>query len=80
MSENTFEIVKNAFVEHLSLDPELVQPQSLILDDLGADSLDAVELIMALEERFDISIDEVGIEDLKTIEDIVTTIDRLTSL
>jgi acyl carrier protein len=77
MSENTFEIVKSAFVDHLELDPALVCPESLIVDDLGADSLDAVELIMALEEYFDISIDEVGIDELKTIADIVKVIDDL---
>jgi len=77
MSENTFEIVKSAFVDHLELDPALVGPESLIVDDLGADSLDAVELIMALEEYFDISIDEVGIDELKTIADIVKVIDDL---
>jgi len=80
MFENTFDTVRNAFVDHLGIDPEIITLESLILDDLGADSLDAVELIMTLEELFDISIDEVGIEDLLTIGDVVRVIDELVSL
>ena len=77
MSESTFEAVKQAFVNQMSLDPMEVKPESLIADDLGADSLDAVELIMALEEQFNISIDDVDADDVKTVEDVVKLIDGL---
>ena len=77
MSESTFEAVRQAFVNQMSLDPTEVKPESLIADDLGADSLDAVELIMALEEQFNISIDDVDADDIKTVGDVVKLIDGL---
>ena len=77
MSESTFEAVKAALADQMSLDPALIEPSALIADDLGADSLDAVELIMALEEQFNVSIDGVDAEGLKTVEDVVKLVDRL---
>jgi len=77
MSESTFEIVKAALIYQLRLDPDEVKPESLIADDLGADSLDAVELIIALEEQLNITIDEGDAEKLRTVADVAELIDRL---
>ena len=79
MSESTFEIVKAALIDKMGLDPDEVKPESLIADDLGADSLDAVELIMALEEQLDITINEGDSENLKTVADVARLIDKLSS-
>ena len=75
MSERTFEIVKQALVDHLNLNPDDIRPESLITDDLGADSLDAVELIISLEEQLNISIDEADNNSLRTVADVVKLID-----
>ena len=77
MSERTFEIVRQALVDHLNLNPDDIKPESLITDDLGADSLDAVELIIALEEQLNISIDEADNDALRTVGDIVKLIDSI---
>ena len=53
---STFDKVKNITVEQLSVDPEEVKMESSFIDDLGADSLDIVELIMAFEEEFGVEI------------------------
>ena len=79
MSESTLEIVKAALIYQLRLDPEEVKPESLISDDLGADSLDAVELIIALEEQLNITIDEGDAEKLRTVADVAELIDKLSS-
>ena len=77
MSENTFEIVKNALAVQLNLDPDIIRPESLISDDLGADSLDAVELIISLEEQLGISIDEMENDAIRTVDDVVRLIDSI---
>ena len=55
------EKVKHIIVEQLGVEEEEVKPEASFVDDLGADSLDVVELVMALEEEFDISVDEVSL-------------------
>jgi len=77
MSESTFEIVKNALAEQLKLDPDTIKPESLISDDLGADSLDAVELIISLEEQLKINIDEMDNDAIRTVDDVVRLIDSV---
>jgi len=77
MAESTFEIVRRVLVENLSLDEETVTLEAHLNDDLGADSLDAVELIMSLEEEFDLQIDPAQTETIKTVGDLVTLIDSL---
>lgn len=73
----TFDDVKAVVVEQLSVDADSVKPESKIIEDLGADSLDVVELIMALEEKFDIEIPDTDAEKLIKIEDVVSYIDKL---
>lgn len=73
----TFDDVKAVVVEQLSVDADSVKLESKIIEDLGADSLDVVELIMALEEKFDIEIPDGDAEKLIKIEDVVKYIDNL---
>ncbi len=60
--------VKEIIVEQLSVEPDEVISEASFIDDLGADSLDLVEMIMALEEEFDISIADEEAEKIKTVQ------------
>ena len=74
-----FEKERDAIVEQLGCDPEQVTLDTLLVEDLQADSLDIVEMIFNLEETFDISIvdgDEENMEQLKTVGDIVKYIEE----
>ena len=70
-SEEIFEKVKNIIVEQLGVAEGEIQLDSSFIDDLGADSLDIVELIMALEEEFDIEIPDEDAEKVVTVQDVV---------
>jgi acyl carrier protein len=61
--------IKEIICEQLSVSEEDVVPEASFVDDLGADSLDLVEMIMALEEAFDISIADEDAEKIKTVQD-----------
>lgn len=67
-----FEKVRGIIVETLGCDAEEVTPEASLSDDLGADSLAAVELVMALEEATGLSIAEEDAANLKTVSDILT--------
>jgi acyl carrier protein len=67
----TFEKVKKIIVEQLGVEEDEVNMESSFIDDLGADSLDIVELIMALEEEFDIEIPDSEAEKITTVGDAV---------
>ncbi len=69
------ERVKEIVVEQLGVSPEQVKPEAKFVDDLGADSLDTVELIMALEEEFSLEIDDEEAEKLQTVQDVISHID-----
>lgn len=62
--------VKNIIVEQLGVDAEKVKPEASFIDDLGADSLDIVELVMAMEEEFDLEIPDEDAEKLRTVGDV----------
>ena len=72
---NTFDKVKAIVVEQLGVDEAEVTIDSTFIDDLGADSLDIVELIMAFEEEFNVEITEDDAEKIKTVKDTVEYID-----
>ena len=72
---STFEKVKEIVVEQLGVEAEDVKMESTFVDDLGADSLDIVELIMAFEEAFNIEIPDEKAEKIKTVKDVVNYID-----
>lgn len=66
-----FEEIKKVIVDTLNCDEDKVTPDASIFDDLGADSLDAVELNLALEEKFGVSIDEASMAGIKKVSDVV---------
>ena len=70
MSE-TADRVKKIVVEHLGVEAEKVTEEASFIDDLGADSLDNVELVMAFEEEFDIEIPDDAAEHIQTVGDAV---------
>ena len=72
----TFDKVKQITVEQLSVDEAEVSMESAFIDDLGADSLDIVELIMAFEEEFNIEIPDDVAEKIKTVKDTVDYIEK----
>jgi acyl carrier protein len=76
MASNLFEQVKEVIVEQLNVSPEEVKPESKFVEDLGADSLDVVEMIMALEEKFEIEIPDSEAENIKTVQDVVDYIEK----
>jgi len=66
-----FEKIKSIIADELGIEEETIEIDSNLAEDLGADSLDAVELIMAIEEEFDIEIDDSAATKIKTVKDIV---------
>ena len=72
---NTEEQVKKIVVDHLGIDESKVALDSKFIDDLGADSLDTVELVMAFEEKFGIEIPDDAAETILTVKDAINFID-----
>lgn len=70
-----FEKVKTLLVDQLSVDEEKVTMEASITEDLGADSLDVVDLVMSLEEEFGLEIPDEDVENIKTVGDIVKYIE-----
>jgi len=73
---DTAERVKKIVVEHLGVDAEKVTEAASFIDDLGADSLDTVELVMAFEEEFGVEIPDDAAETILTVGDAVKYIDK----
>ncbi|MCL2089092.1 MAG: acyl carrier protein [Oscillospiraceae bacterium] len=73
-----FDKVKVILIDQLDAKDEAISLESTIIDDLGADSLDVVDLIMSIEEEFEIEVPEDQIEGLKTVGDIVKYIEEKT--
>lgn len=71
MAESTFERVRAIIVDQLDVDPEVVSLESSFKDDLDADSLDLVELIMAFEEEFGGEISDETAQEMQTVGDVV---------
>lgn len=74
---DTFKQVVGVVVEQLGVEADQVTMESNFIEDLGADSLDTVELLMALEEKFDCEIEEDKAEKLTTVKDIVEFVNAL---
>jgi acyl carrier protein len=70
------EKVKQIISEQLGVEEAEVTPSASFVDDLGADSLDTVELVMALEEHFDIEIPDDAAEKIRTVQDAIDYIDK----
>ncbi|MBW4631770.1 MAG: acyl carrier protein [Iphinoe sp. HA4291-MV1] len=74
--EKILEKVKEIVADQLSVEAETITPQSNFANDLGADSLDTVELVMALEEEFDIEIPDEAAEKITTVQEAVEYINN----
>lgn len=72
-----FEKVKSIIADELGIEEDTIELDSDLAEDLGADSLDAVELIMAIEEEFEIEIDDSSAQKIKTVQDIVDYLEDL---
>lgn len=70
-----FEKVKEMLCEQLDVEEDKVTLEASIVDDLGADSLDVVDMIMSLEEEFDVEIPDEDVENIKTVGDMVKYIE-----
>ena len=70
------ERVKKIVVEHLGVDADKVKPEASFIDDLGADSLDTVELVMAFEEAFGVEIPDDAAEKITTVKDAIDYIEK----
>ncbi len=76
MADDTMVKVKEVIVDQLNVDESEVTETATFLDDLGADSLDHVELVMGLGEDFDVSIPDEEVESIRTVGDAVAYIDQ----
>lgn len=74
---STFDRVKKIAVDHLEVEPDKVIGEAHFINDLGADSLDNVELIIAFEEEFDLEIRDDVAEGIQTINDAVRVVEEL---
>jgi acyl carrier protein len=72
--DNYEQKIREIISEQLSVAPEKVTPEASFIDDLGADSLDIVELVMAMEEEFDMEIPDEDAEKIQTIQDAINYI------
>ncbi len=70
MAENIQQKVVDLIVDQLGVDADSVTPEAHFIDDLGADSLDTVELVMAFEEEFDMEVPDEDAEKLETVSDV----------
>ena len=73
---DTADRVKKIVVEHLGVEAEKVTEDASFIDDLGADSLDIVELVMAFEEEFGVEIPDDAAEDIATVKDAIAYIEK----
>lgn len=76
MAKSTADLVRNIIVDQLGVDPDEVTEIASFVDDLGADSLDSVELVMAFEEEFGVEIPDEDMEKIQRFNEAVLYIDR----
>jgi len=76
MAENITEKVRDIIVEQLGVNPEQVTPEAKFIEDLGADSLDTVELVMAFEEEFGIDVPDEEAEKLQAVIDVIRYVEE----
>ncbi len=74
----TFEKVKKLLADQLNISADKIKETSKVIDDLGADSLDVVEMLMTLEDEFNVTVTDEESVNLKTVGDIVKLIDKKT--
>lgn len=76
MSESVFESLQRILAEQLDLDEQDIRRDSELVNDLGADSLDLVDLVMSIEDEFAIEVPDEAVEKLKTVDDAVRYIEE----
>lgn len=76
-TEMIYETVRELLARQLEIDPALIGPNTDILEDLGADSLDIVELVMAIEEEYDIVITDERAQNVRTVEQLVDMLESI---
>lgn len=76
MSEATLDRIKKIVVDRLGVDEAEVKPEASFKDDLGADSLDVVELVMELEDEFDLEISDEDAEKITTVQEVIDYINN----
>lgn len=76
MSDNIESIIKEIIATQLSVEPEKVTSEAKFIEDLGADSLDIVELVMAFEDKFSVEVPDEDTEKLKSVKDVVDYIEQ----
>ncbi|MDE0861907.1 MAG: acyl carrier protein [Akkermansiaceae bacterium] len=79
MADNIQEKVTEIIVEQLGVSADQVKPEAKLIEDLGADSLDAVELVMAVEEEFGIEVADEDAEKLASVGDITAHVEKATA-
>lgn len=72
-----YEKIKSIIVEQFSIEEDQVSMETSFRDDLNADSIDLVELIMTLEDEFDLEVEDEEVENINTVEDAVTYIENI---
>ena len=71
-----FDEVKEILAEQLDIDPETIEMTSKLQTDLGADSLDAIDIVMSIEDQYGIEVPDSVIENMRSVEDIVSFIEN----
>ena len=72
-----YDTVRELLARQLEIDPEKISPDTDILEDLGADSLDIVELVMAIEEEYDIVITDERAQNVRTVKQLVELLEAM---
>jgi acyl carrier protein len=68
--------IKSIIVDQLGVEADSVKPEASFIEDLGADSLDIVELVMTMEEEFDLTIPDEDAESMKTVKDVISYVKK----
>lgn len=71
-----FEKIRAILAEQLDVDEDIITKESLIVEDLGADSLDAIDIVMSVEDEFSIEVPDEIVEKMETVNDIVTFVEN----
>ncbi len=71
-----FEKIKTILSEQLDIEEDVITPDSLLVEDLGADSLDAIDIVMSVEDEFEIEIPDEIVEKMESVSDIVTYVEN----
>ena len=77
MTATTFETIKNILVERFAINPSIVQPKTDLQNELNLDSMDAIDLLLAINETFNIRIPEQSLENIHTLDELIVCVERM---